>query len=498
MQQENLSIQDAVELGAVDSPLFCHYFFPKTVRQRTPDFHYQIWDLLESKNNRLNNIQVFRGGAKTSLLRMYTMKRICYGLAHTILYIGKSEGHAVRSVRWIKRQVEYNKLLSSTFGLSKGKKWQDTEIEIRHNVEERPIWILAMGITGSVRGINEDDYRPDLIIVDDAIDEENAATPEQRNKIENLLYGALKESLAPRSETPDAKLSMLQTPLNKEDASTKALKDPEWVSAKFGCWTERTKHLPLEQRQSIWEERWSSEELRKEKQAAIHRNKLSIFLREKECEITSPETSAFKAKWLKKYTLEPEGMTKVLVIDPVPPPSEIEIEKGLRGKDFEVIAVWGRHGNNFYLLEYEANRGHQPTWTVATYFELALRWLPRETVVEAVAYQRTLAWILKNAMEERGQYFTIVEMVDKRSKFNRIVDGLNGPASNGKIFVKDEHVEFIEQFESYPDVSHDDILETGAVAVAHLSKLGMGGDGDIEKVENEEDYPRLVYGRGAP
>ena len=52
---------------------------------------------------------------------------------------------------------------------------------------------------------------------DDVIDEENSATPEGRAKLEDLLYGAVKGSLAPATEFPDAKLVMLQTPLNKEE-----------------------------------------------------------------------------------------------------------------------------------------------------------------------------------------------------------------------------------------------------------------------------------------
>ena len=113
--------------------------------------------------------------------------------------------------------------------------------------------MLCVGITGSIRGINFDDFRPDLIVIDDVIDEENSATVEQRIKIEDLILGALKDSLAPATECPDAKLVMLQTPLNREDASCKALKDDEWVSAVFGCWTPETAGLALNQQESSWE-----------------------------------------------------------------------------------------------------------------------------------------------------------------------------------------------------------------------------------------------------
>ncbi len=497
-----LTLKEVVDLGADDSIFFAKTFFPNTVRQKSPKFHHKMWELIDNPSNRLVNLQVFRGGAKTTQARLFAAKRIAYGLAHTILYIGKSEGHAVRSVRWLKQQVTSNSLFANTFQLSKGSKWQDVEVEIIHGIDEYPIWIMAMGITGSVRGINQDDFRPDLIVIDDVLDEENSATVEQRQKIEALIYGALKESLAPVSEAPDAKMFMIQTPLNREDASTKALTDPEWVSAKFGCFTEATANLPIELQESAWPERWTSNTLRKEKEAAITRNQLSIWLREKECKITSPETSSFLPDWLRYYDILPELNTKVIVIDPVPPPSEKQIAIGLKGKDFECFAVVAAAQGNFYLDEYITNRGHDPEWTIATFFSLWMKHHPRETLVEAVAYQRTLLWILTKAMKVRRQYPVIKPLEDdKRSKFNKIVDGLSGPASNGVFYIRREHTEFIQQFTEYPDVSHDDIIESVAIGVDYLNNdLITGSDADDlnRMVEEEKHILPITYGERAP
>ena len=118
------------------------------------------------------------------------------------MYVGLSQDKAVQSVSWLRRQVEHNRKFRTVFKLSKGNKWQDIECKIEHGLLGHTVTILAYGVTGSIRGVNIDDYRPDLIIVDDIIDEENAATDDQRNKIKNLLYGALMHSLAPKSESP--------------------------------------------------------------------------------------------------------------------------------------------------------------------------------------------------------------------------------------------------------------------------------------------------------
>jgi hypothetical protein len=498
---EQVPISEVVQLAAIDSLLFARTFFPKTVRQEPAVFHSEVWDLLESEH-RLVNLQIFRDGAKTTTCRLYGAKRIAYAIARTILFVGKSEGHAVRSTKWLRKQVQHNRRFADTFGLRPGKKWQDTEAEIIHGEDEQPIWIMATGITGSTRGILQDDFRPDLIIVDDVIDEENSATPDGRQKISDLIYGALVGSLAPASESPDAKLVMLQTPLNKEDASTLALKDKGWKSKRFGCWTPATEGLDLRLQESVWPERWPSAEMRQKKEEYISRNKLSLFLREYECKITSPETAAFGRNWLEYYQLAPEHLVKSMAIDPVPPPSDIQIAKGLRGKDYEAFAVVGAHAGDVYLLDYSLNRGHEPDWTIMEFFRLCLKWRPRIVTVETTAYQRTLKWLLEQAMRNRRQYWVVQDFTDSRSKFDRIVDSLSGVASQGRFYVKEEHTEFISQFESYPDIPNEDLLEATAVATAKLLGLPMGDDAEdsayAELMAEEKDIPALEYHMGAP
>lgn len=498
---ESLPLEEAVMLGAVDGEFFSHYFFPKTVRQDSPLFARRMWQLLDDPNARYTNFQIFRGGAKTTRARIYTARRIAYGLAHTILYIGKSEGHAVRSIAWIKRAVEQNRMYSETFNLRPGSKWSEVEAEIIHGTDEYPIWIMGMGITGSVRGINRDDFRPDLIIVDDVLDDENSATPEQRNKLENLLLGAVKASLAPASETPDAKMVIVQTPLNKEDASTKALIDPEFRSLKIGIWTPETADLPTEQQESIWPSRYPSEVMRKEKAAYIARNKLSVWLREFEVKIISSETADFRPEWLQFYTEAPRCSFTVMGIDPVPPPSEIQIAKGMKDKDFECLAVVGFSAGKFYLLEYSMHRGHDPSWTSAEFLRLAIKYWPRIVAVESIAYQRTLAWILRQVMARAARYFPIREVTDKRKKRDKIIDSLNGVASESKLYVHPSHVEFIQQFGEYPDVVHDDVLDAVGIAIKEALTWG-GGDSDegdrYGGLESEKDIPSLGDYRGAP
>ena len=489
-----LTHEQLVDMAAADSEFYCRTFFPRTIRQDFAPMHHDAWMKLESEA-RLVNLLMFRGAGKTSHARLYTSKSIAYALSRTILYTGKSEGHAIRSTNWLKKQVEHNYRWCETYSIRQGSKWQDLEFEIM--VGDVPVWIMAAGIEGSIRGVNRDDYRPDLIVLDDVLDDANAHTAEQRQKITNLVYGALLESLAPKSEAPHAKMIGLNTPQNREDFAVQALNDPAWVSAVYGCFTEETANLPLPYQESSWPERFSTEELRQEKQSAINRNMLSTFLREKECKLVSPETSSFRLPWLKRYTVDPETYAAVYVIDPVPPPSDAQLAKGLQGKDFEAHVVVGASGDKRFILDYQIMRGHEPTWTAKVFFEFQAKYRPIKTLVESVGYQRTLAWILRKAMDQQRRWYPITEYVDKRKKYVRIVSGLNGVASAGRLYVKEHHAEFIEQFGQYPDVNHDDILDAASIGVMELEGMYVDNQGLMRSTLDDsfENYKPLSIAR---
>jgi hypothetical protein len=496
-----VSINDLVQLCAVDSNLFCTTFFPKACRQPPAPFHQDVWRHLSDTNKRYLNLICFRDSAKTTILRMFTGKRIAFNVSKTILYVSASEAHAARSIRWIRNRIESKmgaggqmkaEFFAQTFGLRPGAKWTDTELEIFHGVDATPIWILGAGITGNIRGINFDDYRPDLIVLDDILTDENGATLEQREKVIDLVMGSLKGSLAAASEFPQAKLVMLNTPQAIDDVVHVAEKDPEFFSLRYPCWTQDTLGLDVDNQVSSWEARHPTPARRTEKKAAISLNRLSIFSKEKEVRVISKETAFFKEEWLRFYDEEPQAGQTVLAIDPTPPPTKRLDQKQITKKDYQVIGAMRRFGGNFYLLDYDAMQAAPPSWVIAKFFEMRFKWRPYKCVVESVAYQATLKWILEQEMIKRGQWTTIEPFNDIKSKPVRIQSALHGLASNGRLFVRREHTGFIEQWTRYPAVEFDDILDFAAMGVIGLQNSYR----DLE--EDDDNVVPLRVRRHAP
>lgn len=492
-----VSQAELLQLCAADTELFGKTFFPKAMRSQSPAFAPRLNAALENPNYRLLNLKVFRGGTKTTRLRVFAAKRIAYGLSRTILYVGASESHATRSIQWMRSQIEAKIGADSvarrgpfaeTFDLRLEKKGE-AEIKIFHGVDAHPIWLLGVGITGNIRGINFEDYRPDLILLDDVITDENAATGPARDKLSDLIMGAVANSLISAEEEPNAKLVMLQTPLDSDDASGRAEKSSSWHTESFGCWTPETEDLPIENQISSWEALFPSETLRKEKRAAIADNRYSVFAREMECKITQAERLSFPARWLKKYDVAPRTGTCVLSLDPVPPPSDKQLAKALKGKDMEAMSVVSRSNGEYYVLDYAQSKGHEPDWTANKMFEFMSLYRPQCLVISLVSAERYLKWYLEQEMARRRNYLVIKEAkIGGQSKFLRITNSLSGASSQGKLNCSKEHHEFILQYESY-GIGYkglDDLLESVANGVAELTNpfLELSAD-EYKELDNE-------------
>lgn len=481
-----ISPKEAVAIGATSLTRYGRLFFPKTFRQVSPVFHEEIGQVFDNPDLRNVAIEVFRDGAKTTLVRTLLSRRIAYGISRTILVVSASQGHSILTLRWIKRQVEHNRLWTETFGLKKGSKWSDDHCEIHHKAFDTPITILALGITGQLRGYNIDDHRPDLIICDDTSTDEAANSPGQRAKELNLVFGALLNSLAPKSEAPYAKAIILDTPKSKFDLIEGCEDDPEWKFIRYGVFDENG--------ESRWPQRYPTEELVRAKQAAIKVGRLSIWMKEKECKIISTELASFKLENLGYWETLPERCTYLITIDPASSEEETA--------DDNVVAVLAFHKDKVYLVDYKAEIGQDPEMVKATVFEFARRWRPIGVAVESIAYQRVLAWYLEKAMREQRLYLPIYKIQDRRRKADRIIQALGETSGYQRLLCQPQHTKFIEQYTEYSPVAkmHDDVLDAVAMGITWADNQGMDEwiEGEYSEVEDEEEGGKALGFRSAP
>lgn len=492
----SITASEAVQLGADNTILFGRLFFPKTFRQASPHFHYEMARDLDDPAARQVSFAVFRDGAKTSLLRTFTARRISYAISRTIMFVSSSQGHSAFSLRWLRRQISFNTRWAQTFGLRRGDKWTDEILEIYHGVDQTPITVLAMGITGQIRGFNIDDYRPDLIIADDVQTEEAVATEEGRVKLKALFHGGLVNSLAAESDSPDAKIVLLQTPMEKGDIIDECNSDPSWAGKVFGIFDEGG--------ESRWPAKWSTALLQSQKETAILMGRLSIWMREKECKIVRGEKRSFMVERLQYWDeLPPTGMQVVLAIDPASSDS--------KDADDQVCGAVGLWNDSIYILDYEAEKGEMPDALSATFFQQMLTWHPTRAAVESIAYQRVLAWYLKNDMVKKRMFLPVHEIQDRRNKSDRIIQAISPFLHYGRLFMfrGQKGAKMVQQMTDYAAgvAMHDDCLDMLAMAIMELFPYMIQASEEDERTidqemrtineQEREEYPALDF-RGAP
>lgn len=478
-----LDPKEARRIGAESLIGYGKVFFPRTFRQKNPAMHEEIGRALYGPS-RYNAFELFRDAAKTTLLRVFTSQRTAYAISRTVMYVSVSQFHASLSIRWLKRQMEYNHLWRECFGLRKGGKWTDEWCEIIHGVEEIPITLLAAGVTGQIRGFNVDDFRPDLIVVDDVLNEENTATIDQRKKIDDLLFGALLNSLAPESEAPWAKAVFLQTPFHREDAIEKCMGDPEWNPVRFGIFDERG--------ESRWPERYPTEKLLKAKEAAVRRSQYRLWMREKECTLVSGEEKAINVENFKNYELLPEYLDTIIAIDPASSDSE--------DADHYAIVVMGFRGPDVFILDYKLSKANMPDKAASDFFHFVVTYGPRKACIETIGYQRILKWYLEQEMVKRRIFIPIDAIQDRRSKATRIMQALPGFVAYGHFWIRPSMTELITQADDYdPQIKDqpDDLLDAiaeGITAYNPALRAGVTLDGEARRIPDDESmYPRLNF-----
>ncbi|MEQ1842023.1 MAG: hypothetical protein ABL994_16585, partial [Verrucomicrobiales bacterium] len=356
---------------------------------------------------------------------------------------------------------------------------------------ECSIYVLAVGISGQIRGVNLDDYRPDFIIADDPCDEENSGTEEQRKKTAALFFGALAPGLAPRSEQPHSKMALLQTSLDKDDLINTAHRDPQWKTVRFPILQEED---GSKEKVSAWPERWTTKELMANKEAYTRRGQLHIWLREYECTVTSPEDAPLKVEWLKTFEVEPEGGVVYIGIDPA-------ISDNKSAHKFAIVVIKVK-GPDVYVLDHFAQTGVNPEEAWNQFLIFALRYRPYQVPVESIAYQKALAFYFREKMKALGTFWAILEYQDRRKKRDRILQAYVGRATEGHFHVRATDHEFISAWTSWRVSQDSDLLDAGAIALSAASNLLLlsdgGEDDEVMPLLDERNIQKLDWKRPAP
>lgn len=486
-------IEQMIAAGGRSTIQFGHLFLPRMFRVASPPFHHEMAAALDGPR-RLLGFKVFRDAAKTSLVRAYALRRICYCLSNVIMLVSAKQGHAELTISWLRGMIENNKAIAQAFDLRPGNKWTGEHIEIvrpsfAKDDPRRTVHVFAAGLTGQIRGFNIDDYRPDLILLDDGQTEESVGTMEQSAKTSDLAFGGLLNSLAPHLENPQAKMAVLQTPMEHGDIIDMVSKSPLWLTLEYSIFDKRGN--------SRWPERYSTEQLMLEKADAIRMGKYSRWMREREVTLVKGERMAFDMEKVHITDRLPDIIhDKVIAVDPASSED--------RKADNQAIGAVLRSGPDIYVAACHAARGEMPDELGQYFFQYARDWAISKARVESIAYQRVLAWYLTEQMKSRRIWLTIDKVQDKRKKSDRILQALAGVISHGHLYlyapggILDPEMQALyDELASYEpgsEIKKDDRVDMLSIAVDGLNNPFEGGEMLEGSLAKAAKWEREQYG----
>lgn len=408
---------------------------------RIPEFHVDIYDHLI---NRSLTRLVFRaptGFAKTSVVGFaFPTYLACYGLGKRLLYLSATASFAERRLRDIKQVFENNIKIRNEFGVEPGDIWRDNEITLSNGFN-----ILALGAGSQITG-----ERPDYIIADDVESEEDAKSEVKRAAL-NYWWDATVMN-RPATDGRVILIGSRSSPLAFLNRFDKEPHNKIWV----------VKDYSTKDCKTIWKEKWDDKFLEQKKQELAATPGIYAALYEGDVSQTSSYT--FKKEWLRFYDKQPDNLAIFTCVDPA-------VSDNM-DSDFTAIVTGGidQHGNIFILDIIKKRFNAETLELFGALFTIYEVYKPVKIGIETVGFQKYIKLFFDSECRKRGKYPQVVEIKrdTKVTKISRI-SSLAPLAQSGQLFIRQEHYDFISEWEAYPSVIHDDVLD----AASMLKDLAM-------------------------
>jgi hypothetical protein len=417
--------------------------------------------VLHMVTSRFMSVMMPRGFSKTTLFNALIWYCIGFKIEDYILYISETGPHAEQQLQNVKNELEANEVGLELFGelapdRNDPEKWTGKDIQTTTGVR-----VQAIGRGGQVRGKNFRGIRPGLILCDDIEDEESVATDEQRLKVRNWLYGAVRPALPKRK----GKLFLLGTMLHSEGLMMAVTRDKLFVSVRFGAMMEDGK--------ALWSLMMTEKEWLHERETFKAQGLLSRFYMEFQSSIhVDADSRKFKPEhWKQVVRTRDEFVAVAMACDPA-------ISSDRRAASFVVVVAGMTKYGVIHILDMWSKVGASPREQVDEYFRLHFLWGVERHGVESIAYQAALIHLLQEEMARQSTvhgyraYFEIVPITHGKKKETRIEGILSPRYAAGYITHQRRFRELESEALDWPNGKKDH-LDAAAMAVSLLDPVAM-------------------------
>lgn len=454
-----------------DLMLFRRVFLPVEDEVKTPAFQEEWGNvLLHGKHHYA--VEGFRESGKTGLvLRGYPLHCLTYPKKSTqyIVFIMANQTLASKRLKEIEDEWLNNELLSMNLVrvVEQSEKGFEVRVKDEHG-EEMWVRFEAYGKGSSVRGLNMHDHRPDIVLIDDPQDTEDAKSDTVQEKdwewfLSDVLFLGRKTRIFMIGNNLGEKCLIERVIDNQKDLKFTGVRVP----------------ILDAEGNSVWPERWSTEEIMAERESFRRIGNLDIWEREKMCIAISPETQLFKKEYFKYYKpeqLDTKDMNIFTTVDLAISQKETA--------DYTVVCTVGVNSDNhWFLLDIKYGR-FDPSSTIDAIFEAVVRYKPVYVGMEKVAYQAALSHFVEKEMPKRNVWFTVKDLEAKEKKEERI-KAIQPRFKAGTVWFP-MGASFLGELEgellAFPKSLHDDLID----ALAYQDQIYFAPVSSYEKVVSDE------------
>jgi predicted phage terminase large subunit-like protein len=427
-------------------------------------FHEELLDFQSAHDTTLQLAP--RGYGKSTIL---TIARAVFEVLRNpnlrILIASNTQLQAEVFLREIKAHLASNPTVLSLFGrFESAEKWDTREIVVAPRTSTaKESTITCVGVGGPVASRHYD-----LILGDDLVDEENARTDVQREKVRTWFY----KTLLPCLE-PDGRLYLVGTRYHYLDLYGHLIRHDLADRHQIVRAIEADGSTP-------WPEKFSLDLLEERKKAMGS----VLFATQYQNDTELMKGEIFREKWFREYEERPEGLVYWMGCDPAATRADVVLSGRKTSSDYWTIVVGGRrkaedgdYERDLYLVDLWRARCTKQEY-LDQLRRMNDRYRPQSVMIETVAAQEYLA-------QDAERYMPVRRVERTKDKVSRAY-WLQPFFENGQVLFPARELQAREEdwqalkdeLLLFPSGEHDDLFD-GLQTMAEGAMGESGGMGLI-------------------
>ncbi len=301
----NLKLRKFILDCEFDTELFASHFMEEIFFRPTAKLQREFISQMDDPKVTKLLVEAPRGLGKTAWLNAFIIKQICLRKVKSIIYVSKTLGHAQTQTENIKAQLLTNPDIKKVFGSLRPQKiegidpvFAKTSFVLSDPQTKVPIcYIFPRGMRQQVRGTLIFQagklIRPDLIALDDTLDDKNVMNEDIRKEDKIWIEDTLLNVRDVYDAEDSYKVVWVDT-FRHPDASTEHFIDhPDWVGLRLGvCDKDLNSLIP---------ELWSTEKIKSDVDKRRKAGTLAGWYREFMNLPTPLEDATFSEKMFQDY-----------------------------------------------------------------------------------------------------------------------------------------------------------------------------------------------------